>query len=883
MTQRAFATSLEPHAIGATLAIDGLGGFELVGIDLAEGLSDRVDARAELATSDDLPWDEALGRRADVAISGPAPRSFRLELGEAAFAGHQDGAYRFVVRLLDPLGKLALRLCTRKFRLATTRDIVAAVLDEHAVVHRWQLSVGLPRRKYCVQYRESDLAFVERLLEFDGIHYWFDGDGTMVIGDTTPAAELLPGELELIETGGAHTRGELGIHEASRGSRVASGRVTLADYNWKRPDVLLRESAWGERDLELERYDFPAGFRQPERGNHLAKLRAEALRAESDWLDGKSNVTSFGPGRAFRFASGAGEGFGGEWLLARVRHRWSAGDFAKNEGRAEPAGPHYENEFRAVPRQRPWRPPLRTPRPTIAGSHTAMVRGPAGEEIHTDEYGRYRAQFHWDREASESDADSRWLRTLQETSSSMVLARTGWETFVSYVDGDPDRPIGVGRAINAQMAPTLKQPANKTAMTMRTPSSPASGGYSEVAMDDAAGAQNLGFRAEKDMTALVKNDKAQTIGNDESHTVGADKQHKVLGNQNVTIGANDSLDVGAASSLQVHKDRKVAVGGSESVDVGSGARSTIGAADAEKVGSVRSSIVGSVRIPDFKAMAKSALQGLTPGGAQAAGSSAAGKNFLTGLVGGAANAGAASLVSGGSTSDAFAAAGAGLPNLSSLASQFSGENLRNNAVTKLRGALSGATGGLSDLAMQAADGMPTFQSREFALGALDSLAGLFCIGGIHRVAAKKLSKMVGGAYVQAAVKSIDWGTAGAFAETIGAVKLTKAPLSIDEMVQGKLITTVLGKIMRNAGVAISILAKKSAVKVVAAAQYVAGDAFNVSGAGGVVIDAGSQVVLSSGGSNVKLSKGAAVLDTAKMGLSADAKIFINGKNLSVTK
>ena len=133
------------------------------------------------------------------------------------------------------------------------------------------------------------------------------------------------------------------------------------------------------------------------------------------------------------------------------------------------------------------------------GTHTAMVRGPSGEEIHTDAAGRFRAQFHWDREATGTDADSRWIRYLQETATSQTLARTGWEVFVGYVDGDPDRPVGLGRAINGAMPPTYAQPASKNVMSLKTPSSPSTGGFNELKLDDSAGAQLMSLRAEKDL------------------------------------------------------------------------------------------------------------------------------------------------------------------------------------------------------------------------------------------------------------------------------------------------------------------------------------------------------------------------------------------------
>src|SRR5262249_41621282 len=151
-----------------------------------------------------------------------------------------------------------------------------------------------------------------------------------------------------------------------------------------------------------------------------------------------------------------------------------------------------------IPAEVPFRPARVTPRPSITGCHTAMVRGPAGEEIHTDEHGRFRAQFHWDREAKGTDADSRWIRYLQESQTGVTLARVGWEVTTAYIDGDPDRPIGLARDINGAMPPAYAPVANPNTMTVKTPSSPATGGFNEIKLDDSKGSMLFYMRAERD-------------------------------------------------------------------------------------------------------------------------------------------------------------------------------------------------------------------------------------------------------------------------------------------------------------------------------------------------------------------------------------------------
>lgn len=470
---------LTTATIEARLDVPNLSGFELVRAKVSEGLSTRTAVEVEVASTEDVDWASALLATCALVLeerqqgSGIVTKSRRwaLRLGEARFVEHGDSELRYTVRLFDPLWPLGLGLSTRKYRNKSAAEIVSQLLDEASIPFAWQLAQPLPTRKYTAQYRESNLAFIERLMEFEGVYYAFDEEGRVVFSDTSPAAERLRGgtPYPLIEAAGGMSRGDVGLHELRRGARLQTGRVTLGDYNWKKPGLSLRETGTGERDSQFERYEFPGGYREPAQGQRLAKLRSEAHRVGAEYLDGRGNETAFAPGVGFGVDEDGLPDVSGEYLVVRVDHSFSN----KPNGRGrDTEDARYENKFRAIPLATPFRPLPKTPRPKVAGSHTAMVRGPAGEEIHTDRYGRLKAQLHWDREAAGSDEDSRWIRLMQETSSSMVIARTGWEIVVGYIDGDPDRPVGLGRSINGEMAPSYGQPANKNMMAIRTPSSP---------------------------------------------------------------------------------------------------------------------------------------------------------------------------------------------------------------------------------------------------------------------------------------------------------------------------------------------------------------------------------------------------------------------------
>jgi type VI secretion system secreted protein VgrG len=573
----------------------------VVSFHLREGLSQRVEARVEIVTPGDIDLSSAIGGSVALQLSGTATRRWSLQLAQARHLDSKASLERHELLLFDAPWLLGLGEDTRKFRNLSAKDIVSQILGDGGVAHDWQLSGDLPVRKYCAQYRESDLTFVERLLEHEGVFYAFGDDGAMTLADdSTRAAPVSDTVFELIQAEMSH--GEAGIFAFERGSRARPGRVTLGDYNWKTPHVTLRETLAADKDADLDVYQYPAGYRQPTQGKHLAQLRLEAHRVGADFVRGSSSVAGFGPGLKLSFGALAGDAFAGDYLLVEVAHRYHNGAFSGDDASSDG---QYTNDFEAIPASQRFRPPLKTPRPTVQGSHSAIVRGPAGEEIHTDRHGRFRAQFHWDRQAQGSDEDSRWLRKLQESSTGMNLARTGWEMLVGYVDGDPERPLGIARCINGVAIPSYGLPLNKKSMTIKTPSSPATGGFSELKLDDTAGAQGIYLRAEKDFQRLVKNDKSETIGNDARHTVGSDLALSIGGSQSIDVGANAQATYGAEQGVTVGHNRSLTVGGNESVAVSGSAVRSIGGNDSEKVGGSRTTTTGAMADLDIGELAKS--------------------------------------------------------------------------------------------------------------------------------------------------------------------------------------------------------------------------------------------------------------------------------------
>jgi len=387
------------HEVGIELSIGNDASLRVVRCRVEEAVSTITHAAIEIATTEDIDFASMLGAAASLVITtgDGASRRWTLVLGSAEFLRAERGTLRFEIHLHAAPWLLQHTMDTCKHRGLSAKEIVSKTLGEHGIKHAWRVTRTPRTREYCTQYEESDIGFASRLLEFEGIYYTLDEDGVMVFEDRSSACAPVDGPtsfFELLDSAGALTRGELGVLSLRRGARVAPGKATVVDYNWKTPKKKLVFSRAAEREVELETYDTSAGFREAGEGERIARMRLEAHRVRAHFIDGVANVPGFAPGRRFSFGDDGGAMFAGDYFIVGVEHE--ARDVTAFSGADESADEApYRCRFHAIPLSKPFRPAVRTPQPTVAGCHTVMVRGPAGEEIHTDQYGRFKAQFHW--------------------------------------------------------------------------------------------------------------------------------------------------------------------------------------------------------------------------------------------------------------------------------------------------------------------------------------------------------------------------------------------------------------------------------------------------------------------------------------------------------
>ncbi|OJH34178.1 type VI secretion system Vgr family protein [Cystobacter ferrugineus] len=559
------------------------GELAVVGFEAQETLSRPCLVELTLAAPPDVAVEEKalLGQSALLTVHrgdgtsrffhGTVSRVVRWDAPSSA----ESQRYRITV-----VSRLETLRHTRRSRIFQDMDvpqIVHKVLTEGQVEHTLSLSNGYRSREYCVQYRESDLDFVSRLLEEEGISYFFEHTESthrMVLCDNTLTCPPMEGERELVfREDRKMVAGSESVHEFATKVEVQPGAVVLRDFNFTRPSFDLTSTTTAEEgEPALEIYDYPGRYEEPGEGKTLAQVRLEELRARVEQMNGSGNCRRLCAGHTFTLTEHPRDAFNRDYLLLSIRHVGRQPEAVPHEQTTEGHQEGYRNEFVCMPAQVPYRPARSTPRPSIAGAQTAIVVGPPGEEIHTDEHGRIKVQFHWDREGTRDDKSSCWMRVSQAWAGpgwgALYLPRIGQEVVVEFLEGDPDRPIVTGSVYNGQNPPPIDLPGDKTQSTLRSSSSPGGNGANELRFEDAAGREQLYVHAQKDFNIVVENDKSQRVGGNETLLVKKDRSRTIEGNQSLEVKLNDDSVINGNQSLEVSQNRSTSVGGNHTESVG---------------------------------------------------------------------------------------------------------------------------------------------------------------------------------------------------------------------------------------------------------------------------------------------------------------------------
>ncbi len=543
-------------------------------LEATEGISEPFRLTLQMRSGDTgLDASQIIGHGVTVTLQIPdGPK--RYFHGIASRFSHTGGDREFAHYSADVVPKLWLLTLSRDrviWQAKTVPEIVKAVLGQFGVSFSDKLSSSYSALDYCVQYDESAFDFISRLMEAAGIFYFFTfaaGSHTMVLADAAsqhPDCADAKSVRFMPDTGTRHTIDSIASFELEQ--RLVAQQQILGDFDPIHPSTSLLADASGDSG-KGSWFDWAAGHLTVDAGKALAKLRLQACQIDGRVLRGDSYVYPFTAGTKFTLK----EHFRGELntthVLRRVQHS------ARDE--------LYRNSFEAFPASVPFRPPLLTPRPRVAGSQTAQVVGPDGEEIWTDQYGRIKVKFPWDRLGKPDDSCSCWVRVMQPVAGAgfgaLMLPRVGQEVVISCVDGDPDRPLVTGCVYNGENAPPVALPGKQTQTVLRTRSSKQGTEGNEIRLEDKKDSEEFYLHAQKDMKVEIVNSLSVTLteggetrtlekGDLSTELKTGNETHQVKGTRALTIGGDESHTNEGQYTQEVSGDYTLKVTGNLTLDV----------------------------------------------------------------------------------------------------------------------------------------------------------------------------------------------------------------------------------------------------------------------------------------------------------------------------
>jgi len=517
-------------------------------------------------------------------------RDIKGLIAEVSSRHHDDGSSIFRLVMVPVAYMLSLGSSCRAFLDKTVVDIVTEVLGAGGIAHRWELGSSYAMRVYCVQYREDDWTFINRLLEQEGIYYWFDhsaGSVMVLSDDSTSAPDLDGGALIPFHYEAGLTAASEMIEQLGATAAVVPNKFSIKSFS---PDNPALDVSGTTGDGALEYYDAPGGGPDsPGECARQARLLREGAAAEAAGVSGQGTSVRLIPGRVFEVENHPVAPMDRRYFCTGIRYRVRQ----RRRGAAGSDERAFVMWFTGIDATVPYRPPRDTTPAQQAGLQSGMVIGPGGAEIYPNAKGEVRIQQHWDREGARDDRSGKWMRVAQRgTHDSLLLPRIGWNVLTFNDEGAIDTPSVLSRIHDAEHPPAYPLPANKTRVVFKTATSPADGTSNEIYFEDKKGAEEVFINASKDWTLLtqnasedtvehdslrtvgnnhtltvetdltevVKNDQTTTIGGNLTQIIGGSYQRTVLGNETISVGGNRVLTTAANHSITAESTRSVSVG-----------------------------------------------------------------------------------------------------------------------------------------------------------------------------------------------------------------------------------------------------------------------------------------------------------------------------------
>ncbi|MFK3826962.1 type VI secretion system tip protein TssI/VgrG [Pseudomonas fulva] len=580
-----FTPSNETHF---SLTLEGADvDFQVLSFTGHEAVSQPYSFKVELVSERPaVDLESLLHKQAFLAydLDGNGIHALVYQVGQGD-SGKRLHRYRMV--LVPHLAYLAHRTNQRIFQQLSAPQIIGTIFEEHGLqsdAYRFSLSTPCPVREYCVQYDETDLHFVQRLCEEEGLHYHFEHSREghlLVFGDDQTFFPKLGAPVAYMQ-GSGMVADEPVIKRFNVRLETRPSRVTRRDYDFQKPRLLMEaaykppQPAFAEPDLED--YDYPAGFTDRTRGKQLSQRALERHRADFCLAEGQGNVTRLVSGHFMGLSEHPRAEWNDLWLLTEVHHEGKQPQVLEESVTSDTTGDKenfhqgYRNRFLATPWDVFYRPPLKHPKPQVLGSQSAIVTGPKGEEIYCDEYGRVKVQFFWDREGQGDETTSCWLRVSSswagERYGGVAIPRVGMEVLVDFLEGDPDRPLVSGCLYHGENVPPYELPAHKTRSVFKTLSSPGGEGFNELRIEDKKGQEQIFVHAQRDWDQHIGHDQKIHVGNERHDTVVGNSYSKFEAEEHRTTVGDRKTEIKLDDHLTVGNSQHVKIGGSQLVEAG---------------------------------------------------------------------------------------------------------------------------------------------------------------------------------------------------------------------------------------------------------------------------------------------------------------------------
>ncbi|HEY7208968.1 MAG TPA: type VI secretion system tip protein TssI/VgrG [Bryobacteraceae bacterium] len=536
-----------------------------------------------LSEKDSLKFDDIVGKNVTLRLFDADGNERKWHGFVSRFAqGPQDRrltSYR--AEMVPWLWFLTRTADCRIFQNKKVPDIIQKIFNDLGF-HDFELRLygNFAPRDYCVQYRETDFNFVSRLMEEEGIYYYFRQDEAkhvLVLANDPAAHEPCPNQATArYDFRGGNIHYEDVVTEWRYEQEFRTGKWSQTDYNFETPSTNLSVTVSGKNAYEI--YDYPGEHAVRAEGDRLARIRLQEQTAACVVSEGASGCRHFTAGFKVSLTDHYRGDLNQGYLLTSVEHQATqGGDYAAGSETNEEVT--YQNRFRCIPFSVPYRAPRVTPRPFVQGCQTAVVVGPGGEEIYTDKYGRVKVQFYWDREGKRNENSSCWVRVSHPWAGkgwgAISVPRIGQEVIVDFLEGNPDQPIIVGRVYNAEQMPPFGMPGGAVVSGIKSNSTKGGGGFNEISLNDTKGNELINVHAQYDQQKKVEhdervqvgNDRTESVGHDEKITIGNNRTEKVVANEDITIGANRTEHVVANETINVDGNRTEHVIGNEMISV----------------------------------------------------------------------------------------------------------------------------------------------------------------------------------------------------------------------------------------------------------------------------------------------------------------------------